>query len=634
MKRFFLFLSLCTLSASCLSAQQLMVLTDNGQLAMMQSVTTPGTLTPNMTISGLPAGMMLAGIDYRPNTGELYGLAYNSALSSNNAQLFVIDPATGMASGIGVPVTLNLGSGGIGFDFNPTVDRIRIVAENGMNYRMHPTTGAIAATDGNLAYAATDVNTGATPHIIACGYTNSYIGAETTTLFNYDKGLDVMVSQVPPNNGTLNTIGAAGLSVNAANPTAGMDIYFDPMTKTNMAYINANVGSAANDNLYRINLSTGQTTSLGSIGAPVKDIAAVINRTVPADYTGVLVYGLTRVNSNLVTFSTDNPTLIRSLKPITGLMNNHRIAGMDVRPADLKLYALGYNDTTQDFGVYRIDTATGAATRIGTGGTMNLGMGESIGFDFNPTVDRIRVTATNEANYRLHPETGALAATDTMLSYATADIHTGEDPHIGAIAYINSYKNATSTTLYGVDAMNGAFVSIAPPNAGILNTIAEGILMFNNMDRTTGMDFYYDSATAANEGYFAANSNTGMNDSLYRIDESGNLTLVDAIGWGVQIREIATQLRFTNQSGVSTKNIVKQNAFSLYPNPAKDKLTISFTEAPAAAQDIIITDISGKIITQLSMPKNSTTYTYSLSFLPQGMYLLKSGSFTAKFMKL
>jgi len=265
---------------------------------------------------------------------------------------------------------------------------------------------------------------------------------------------------------------------------------------------------------------------------------------------------------------------------------------------------------------------------------MNLGMGESIGFDFNPTVDRIRVTASNEANYRLHPETGALAATDTMLSYAAGDIHTGEDPHIGTIAYINSYKNASSTTLYGVDIMNGAFVSIAPPNAGILNTIAEGILLFNSMDRSTGMDFYYDSATATNEGYFAANSNIGMNDSLYLINESGDLMLIDAIGWGVQIREIATQLRFTNNQSVATKNIDKQDAISFYPNPITDQITIHFSTAPATDEIIAITDISGKIITRLSIPRNSTTYSCSLAFLPQGMYLLKSGTATFKFMKL
>lgn len=148
------------------------------------------------------------------------------------------------------------------------------------------------------------------------------------------------------------------------------------------------------------------------------------------------------------------------------------------------------------------------------------------------------------------------------------------------------------------------------------------------------MDFYYDSATATNEGYFAANSNIGMNDSLYLINESGDLMLIDAIGWGVQIREIATQLRFTNNQSVATKNIDKQDAISFYPNPITDQITIHFSTAPATDEIIAITDISGKIITRLSIPRNSTTYSCSLAFLPQGMYLLKSGTATFKFMKL
>lgn len=634
MKKIFLFLCLSALANFKLTAQQLMVLTDNGQLALMQDVTNPATLSQSMAISGIPSGMTLVGIDYRPNTGELFGLAYNSASASNNAQIVIINPSTGMASTVGTPLSLNLGTGGVGFDFNPAVDRIRVVAENGMNYRLHPVTGALVATDGNLAYAATDVNAAATPKVVACGYTNSYIGSEATTLFNYDKGLNVLVSQIPPNNGTLNTIGTSGIVVSTSIPTTGMDIYFDPATKTNMAFINANIGAASNDNLYRINLSTGQATNLGSINLPVRDIAAVIDRSIPATYTGQLLYGLTKVNSNLITFSSDNPTMIRSIKAISGLVNNHRIAGMDVRPADLKLYALGYNDTTKNFAVYRIDTATGAATKIGEGGTIELGTGERIGFDFNPTVDRIRVTATNAANYRLNPETGGLAATDTALAYVAGDVNAGTAPHVGAIAYINSYKNATTTMLYGVDEVNNTFVSIAPPNQGALNTIASQVLMFNNADRSTGMDFYYDSAATANIGYFAANSNTGVNDSLYIIDASGNLTLKDAIGWGVQVREIAVQLLFTNYQAVSTKNIAADTEFKLYPNPANNKLTIDFGHALANDRQVAITDISGKVISTQLITKNSTVFTFDLSTLPQGVYMLKSGASAAKFMKL
>lgn len=633
MKRFFLLLSLSALLNSQADAQELMVLTDNGQLALMSDVNTPGTLAQSVAISGIPSGMIIVGIDYRPNTGELYGLAYNSGAVSNNAQLVVINAATGMASVIGSPITLSLGTGGIGFDFNPAVDRIRVVAENGMNYRLHPVTGALVATDGNLAYAISDANVGVTPHVVACGYTNSYIGSEATTLFNYDKGLDVLVSQIPPNDGTLNTIGTASLSVSAANATTGMDIYFDPNTKSNMAFINANVGAAVNDNLYSINLSSGQTTDWGSIGMPVRDIAAVIDRSIPASFTGELVYGLTRVNSNLITFSTDDPTTIRSIKPITGLVNNHRIVGMDVRPMDLKLYALGYNDTTKNFAVYWIDTATGAATKIGDGGVLELGMGERISFDFNPTVDRIRVVATNDSNYRLNPITGGIAATDTALAYVSGDPNVGQDPHIGAIAYINSFKNATSTVLYGVDEVNNAFVSIVPPNQGALNTIASQILMFNSADRSTGMDFYYDSTTATNRGYFVANSNAGMNDSLYTIDESGNLMLVDAVGWGVQVREIAVQLTFTNDNNVGINKLTSNNEFKLFPNPVYGSIKIEFGVPSKNDRLIEIIDVSGKVIFKRMIEKNNTLFEMDLSNLPSGAYFIKSDSSAAKFIK-
>lgn len=634
MRKFFLLLSLSALTGSAATAQQLAVLTDNGQLAMMTDVTTPGNMSPGMAITGVPSGMEIVGIDYRPNTGQLYGLAYNKTASTNNAQIIVIDPATAVATGIGTPITLSLGTAGIGFDFNPAVDRIRVVAENGMNYRLHPVTGALVATDGNLDFAATDVNAAATPFIAACGYTNSYIGSESTTLFNYDRGLDVLVSQVPPNNGTLNTIGSAGINVNAAYPTVGMDIYFDPVTKTNMAMINANVGSDMNDHLYSIDLSTGQATSWGSMGMPVRDIAAVITRDVPATYTGALVYGLTKVNSNLVSFSTDDPTTIRSIKTISGLTNGHRIAGMDVRPVDRNLYALGYNDTTMNFAVYWIDTATGMATKIGTGGTMDLGTGEVIGFDFNPTVDRIRVTATNDSSYRLHPETGSLVATDTSFAYAAGDVNFGADPHVGAIAYINSYRGASSTVLYGVDDMADAFVSVVPPNRGVLNTLASNILSFNAADRSIDMDFYYDSATMMNWGFFAANSNGGVNDSLYTIDESGQIALIDAIGWGVQLKRIAVQLTFTNHEGTSTKELAKTVDFKLYPNPAQNRLTLTFGNALSADRNIEIVDISGKVVQQQIIPINSSDHTFDVSALPAGTYFVKSGSAAAKFMKL
>ena len=71
------------------------------------------------------------------------------------------DPHGMLATPVGTTdIDLDLGTdvNVIGFDFNPTVDRIRVVSSNDRNYRLNPNTGAIAFIDTNLAYAATDPN--------------------------------------------------------------------------------------------------------------------------------------------------------------------------------------------------------------------------------------------------------------------------------------------------------------------------------------------------------------------------------------------------------------------------------------------------------------------------------------------
>lgn len=68
---------------------------------------------------------------------------------------------------MGSPITLNLGTSartdlngfnlviGVGFDFNPRADRIRVTGQNGMNYRLNAVTGQLVATDATLNYATT-----------------------------------------------------------------------------------------------------------------------------------------------------------------------------------------------------------------------------------------------------------------------------------------------------------------------------------------------------------------------------------------------------------------------------------------------------------------------------------------------
>ena len=147
---------------------------------------------------------------------------------------------------------------------------------NRANVRLNPTDGALAATDTQLAYATTDVNSAAAPNIGAVAYTNSVAGAtaSATLLFNYDLGLNILTTQNPPNNGTLNTVGSTGITANATTPNVDLDM-FSAVAGTNTAYVVANTGTSANTSLYTVNLTTGATTLVGAIGNGIaaRDIA-------------------------------------------------------------------------------------------------------------------------------------------------------------------------------------------------------------------------------------------------------------------------------------------------------------------------------------------------------------------------
>jgi hypothetical protein len=226
------------------------------------SLSNPGSVISDLPVTGLQAGESLLGIDFRPANGLLYGVG-----SSN--RLYAIDPVTGAASQVGsgqfaVPLT----PGAAGFDFNPTVDRIRFVNQAGQNARLNPDTGAIVdfdtlaggvQLDGNLAYATGDRNFGNPGAAAAAAYVNNFAGAASTTLFAIDTNLDVLVRQDPPNNGVLNTIGSLGID---AGTVLGFDVRSVGGNETALAAIE--VGGVSS--LYNINLTTGQASIVGQIG--------------------------------------------------------------------------------------------------------------------------------------------------------------------------------------------------------------------------------------------------------------------------------------------------------------------------------------------------------------------------------
>ncbi|WP_022822579.1 DUF4394 domain-containing protein [Hymenobacter norwichensis] len=602
------------------------------------SATTPGTFSATLPITGVTAGQTLVGIDVRPNTGEVFALGYNP--TGTVAQLYTISRTTGAATAIGAALTLNLGTNvaRIGFDFNPTVDRIRVTSGANTNFRLNPNNGALAATDGALAYATTDTNAGQTPGIGSSAYTNSYIGSTGTTLYNLDETASRLVTQVPPNNGTLNTVGALGVATNGVLQASDLDIYFNPSNGTNVAYMSTTIATGlttATSTLYTVNLSTGNATSVGALGTgafvAITDITVAINRpaTLPA-LTGQLAYAL--AGTNLITFDTAQPTLIRTSLGVTlptGTAATLTMVGLDIRPATNTLYGLGYDPTVAspaaNTQLYTVNSVTGTAVAIGAPIRLELGTGVT-GFDFNPTVDRIRVVGANRNNYRLNPITGALAATDGQVAY-TAGTNT---PNIGAVAYTNSFMGAgttSTTTLYNYDLTLNQLNTQAtanPPQDGQLTAVGASGITVNATTPNVDLDIF-SPAQGTNTAYMVANAGTSANTSLYTVNlATGAATLVGAIGNGIAARNIAIAVA----AGVvnSSRQAELATNFSLYPNPLAGAARLSFGLPRASRVQLTVTDALGRTIDQVDAglrPAGPQTIEWNRKGQTAGMYFFR-----------
>ena len=198
-------------------------------------------------ISGLPAGVTLRGIDFRPATGDLYGVGSDSVV-------YRLNPNTAIAVPEGPAFTPVLNGSSFGVGFNPTVDKIRVVSDARQNLRLNVDEGTVLSADNNL-------NPGM-PQIVAADYTNSSFSATkpaATQLFAIDAASDQLLLQSPPNDGTLTMGKRLGVDV---GPQAGFDI----AGGDNVGYLATSKGRSRGTGLYRVDLSTGNTRSMGRIG--------------------------------------------------------------------------------------------------------------------------------------------------------------------------------------------------------------------------------------------------------------------------------------------------------------------------------------------------------------------------------
>lgn len=242
------------------------------------AVATPNTAV-NVPITGLVAGDTVVGIDVRPATGQMYAFARADVPGSGPtgaARIYRIDPTSGAATApIVVTGVIFDGATSASVDFNPNVDRLRVITFFGQSTAINVTTGVATASPAVV---------GATNNTAAIAYTNSSFSATaptSTVLYRIDNtNTPDDLSTVVPATGIATTVGPLGIDVSEvqAFDIGGTSNDALAALRTGVAF----GGNATPHSLYRINLTTGAATLVGTAatariggaaGLPLVDIA-------------------------------------------------------------------------------------------------------------------------------------------------------------------------------------------------------------------------------------------------------------------------------------------------------------------------------------------------------------------------
>ncbi|GAA1616095.1 DUF4394 domain-containing protein [Actinoplanes couchii] len=218
-------------------------------------------------------------------------------------------------------------------------------------------------------------------------------------------------------------------------------------------------------------------------------------------------FGIAGGGTLMLSFRTDTPEQNDWVRRITGLAGDTYVVGLDARPQDGKLYAVGNQG-----GIYVIGVPSTIATKVSQ---LQVALyGTKFGVDFNPAADRLRVISDNGQNLR-HNLGDNTTVEDTTL---TTPPGTGPAKGVTAAAYTNNDLNgATNTTLFGINTATDQVVIQSPANNGFL--VATG-----NLGVDAGPDTGFDIFSGLSGGRtvtntaFAVLTPAGGYQTLYAID--------------------------------------------------------------------------------------------------------------------
>ncbi len=235
-------------------------------------------------------------------------------------------------------------------------------------------------------------------------------------------------------------------------------------------------------------------------------------------------FGVTN-DGRLISFDPANPSTLLNNVQVANLLPNEVMVGIDARPASASGELVIMTSLNRLLSL----ATTGVATPIGSGFTPALATLQG-GFDFNPTVDRLRVISTDTTNRRLNPVTGASVATDTAMTFADGQ----GTPFVVGAAY-NSFQFGTGAAVgsvrqFVVDSRRGVLGETgsqaggnASFNGGVITVVGPlGVAISDN----TGFDIFGPTQSA-----FLSSLGDNNQASFYTVDlTTGAATLVGTIG--------------------------------------------------------------------------------------------------------
>jgi len=261
-------------------------------------------------------------------------------------------------------------------------------------------------------------------------------------------------------------------------------------------------------------------------------------------------------SQRLLTFDSANPSALLGAVSVSGLAIGEKLTDIDVRSANGVLY--GRSDQGR---LYAIDSATGAAAQVG--GVMATGA--SVGMDFDPATDQLRVA--NFSGHNIAVLIGVNSSHGTVIAGGSLSYANGEDrgptPRLSGLAFADG---ASSTRVFGIDHISDTLaVGMGDPNGGQFSTVGSlGVDTTNrvgfDIDYSLGAGFITVQPTNTSNSHFGeVNLNTGAVTLAGPVGSSAPLILDIAVAHPPMVRANVTpttpNLSFAPNSFVPSTNV-------------------------------------------------------------------------------